>query len=120
MRLAAASFFLLLIFSCTKVKQEEVLQRPAGCVSTRFTFDRDILPILNANCNFHECHAPAGEGSYDFTRYSVIADRIRAGSVEYRIELPLEDPQHMPQDFNLSICDYYRLKSWIIQGYPKN
>ena len=98
----------------------ESLPKPAACDSARFTFDRDILPILNANCNFHDCHATAGQGAYDFTKYAVIADRVRAGVVEYRIELPESDPQHMPMKFNLSLCDYYRLKLWIQQGYPKN
>jgi hypothetical protein len=120
MKILTACVFTLILFSCSKEKQVGFMPKPVACDSARFTFDADILPILNANCNFHDCHAPAGAGAYDFTKYAVIADRIRAGVVEYRIELPKEDPQHMPMEYSLSLCDYYRLKLWILQGYPKN
>ena len=120
MKIPVLCIFVLILFSCSKDKVTEALPKPVACDSARFTFDQDILPILNANCNFHDCHATAGQGAYDFTKYEVIADRVRAGVVEYRIELPLGDPQHMPMGYPLSLCDYYHLKLWIMQGYPKN
>jgi hypothetical protein len=84
-----------------------------------FTFERDIVPILNAYCNFDECHTSGGDGSYDFTRYAVLASRVKAGTVDYRLDLPGDDPQHMPLDMRLGACEYYTIKTWIIQGYPE-
>ncbi len=78
------------------------------------------MPILNLNCNFDECHGYGGKGSYDFTRYEVVAARIKAGTFEYRIDLPFSDPQHMPEEMKLNKCDYYTLKAWIHQGFPEN
>lgn len=117
-----SSIFLFLCFyfySCSKDKLQQTLVHPPNCDSLRFTFNEQILPILNANCNFTECHAPGGRGAYDYTQYSTVANRIRAGTIEYRIELPLTDPQHMPEKFNLSQCDYFQIKTWIQQGYPE-
>lgn len=111
--------FIIVLFSCTKDKYSMSVPKPENCDSTRFTFDKDILPILNANCNFTECHAPGGRGAYDYTNYALVVSRIRSGTFEYRIELPLEDPQHMPEKYIISSCDYYQLKTWIAQGYPE-
>jgi hypothetical protein len=39
--------------------------------------------------------------------------------MDYRLDLPFEDPQHMPEKMRLNECDYYAIKTWIIQGYPE-
>jgi len=111
-------FFFLFIVSCSKEKIDQVVTKPSSCDSTTFTFDNNIRPIFNSYCNFNVCHGPGGEGSYDFTNYSVVAGRVRAGTLEYRIELPFDDPQHMPSDMHLNECDYYKIKMWIKQGFP--
>jgi hypothetical protein len=113
-------FFTILFFgSCAKEKLQQTLVRPANCDSVRFTFNEHILPIINANCNFTECHAPGGRGAYDYTKYATVVNRVRAGTFEYRIELPIADPQHMPEKFAVSQCDYFQIKTWIQQGYPE-
>lgn len=119
MKLFLAVMIFFILTNCTKDKLVNVIHRPTNCDSTRFTFDRHILPILNANCNFSECHAPGGRGAYDYTIYSVVVNRVKAGTFEYRLELPLYDPQHMPEKFSISLCDYFQLKMWIQQGYPE-
>jgi hypothetical protein len=108
----------LIFFSCAKDKVTPANFRPEGCDSMQFTF-ADILPILNANCNFGECHSPGGEGSYDLSDYDVVAWQAGTGNLGYRIDLPPDDPQHMPEDMLLSACDYYKIKTWIHQGYPE-
>ena len=119
MKLCLAGFILFAIFSCSKDKMEYSVVRPPNCDSLRFTFNEHIKPILNANCNFTECHAPGGRGAYDYSQYAIVVSRVRTGTIEYRIELPLSDPQHMPEKFNLSACDYFQIKTWIQQGYPE-
>ncbi len=109
----------LTLISCSKEKMVNTTFRPNNCDSIRFTFNTDILPILNANCNFTECHAPGGKGAYDYTSYPTVVNRIRSGTIEYRIDLPLNDPQHMPEKYHISECDYFQLKTWIKQGYPE-
>lgn len=125
MTFAARVFFICIIscqlISCSKDQASPpMLETPMGCRDTFFTFQLHILPILNLNCNFDECHGPGGEGSYDFTGYTMVANRIRAGTFEYRLDLPSDDPQHMPEDMRLNKCDYFTLKKWIIQGFPEN
>lgn len=107
------------LISCSKDKMVYDIERPPNCDSLRFTFNEHILPILNANCNFTECHAAGGRGAYDYSQYATVVSRVRTGTIEYRIELPLSDPQHMPEKFNLSACDYFQIKTWIHQGYPE-
>lgn len=110
----------IILVSCSKDHLKEFVTRPPGCDSTSFSFERNIKPIFVSNCNFSDCHASNGRGSYDFNLYSVVADRIKAGTMDYRLELPVDDPQHMPEKVRLSSCDYFIIKTWIIQGYPEN
>jgi hypothetical protein len=111
---------IVVFFSCSKDQYYQHLKKPEGCDSTRFTFEKQVRPIFNSNCNFSECHATSGEGSYDYTIYAVVANRIQAGAIDYRLDLPLDDPQHMPYQMRLSDCDYYIIKTWIKQGFPEN
>ena len=112
-------FFLIFILSCEKEQFNQRITRPPDCDSTFFTFEKNIKPIFNANCNFSDCHSTGGKGSYDFTQYITVADRVRAGIIDYRLDLPLSDPQHMPEDMKLSSCDYFIIKTWIKQGFAK-
>ena len=121
MRINAILVFLfcLVLASCSKDKKLVAYPDMAGCRDTLFNFDNDILPIMNVNCNFSECHAPGGAGSYDFTNYNVVAKRVQSGALEYRLELPYGDPQHMPENMKLSHCDKNTIIAWIRQGYPE-
>lgn len=116
----------LLILSCKKEQYIQEIQKPPDCDSSVFTFVKnytfvnDLRPIFDLNCNFSLCHGVGGKGSYDFTVYEVVAARIRAGTLEYRLDLPYDDPQHMPEKMRLNSCDYFIIKTWIKQGYAKN
>ena len=109
----------ILFISCSKDHISNILVKPDGCDSTTFTFEKNIKPIFVSNCNFSDCHATGGRGSYDFTNYSVVADRVRAGTIDYRLDLPVNDPQHMPEKVRINACDYFIIKTWIKQGYPE-
>ena len=111
--------FLLALFSCTDATDISVLYKPAGCDSIALTYSHDILPILNANCNYSECHATGDELNYKFDTYPPIALQARSGALDFRLDLPVEDTRHMPKGFQLSECDYYKLKLWVKQGFPE-
>ncbi len=114
------SLLCILLFSCTKDSERILYARPSTCDSIAFTYTTSIAPIIRANCNFPQCHAVGGEGSYDYTNYAVIADRIRNGSFKERLLLPQEDPLHMPTEIRMNPCELYSLLTWIEQGYPEN
>src|SRR4051812_30477019 len=118
-KISTITLFILLFVSCSKVKQEISIPDLTGCRDTLFFFDTDILPIMNVNCNFTECHSTSGAGSYDFTKYPVVANVAKSGSLEYRLELPDNDPQHMPENMKISKCDENTIIAWIRQGYPE-
>jgi hypothetical protein len=110
----------VLIFSCSKYDDNSLARRPQLCDSIRFTYIKDIKPIIERNCLHPYCHAAGGEAGYDYTTYAGVADRARSGRMEDRIDLPLNDIQHMPRQAVLSDCDYFQLKTWIDQGFPEN
>lgn len=112
-------FVLQFLNGCYVDQQQKVTYRPAGCDSVAFRYTEQIEPLIKTNCAFAGCHVPGGEGEYDFTRYEVVADRIRSGRFEMRIDLPADDPLHMPDGFLLDPCTYFKLKTWIRQGFPE-
>ncbi len=103
---------------CTKDSPQRVFTKPAGCDSVAFTYDRDIKPIILANCSGTVCHS-GGNANYDYTNYVVLANRIRSGSFEERLLLPDDDPLYMPPGRELGRCDLFVLRAWISQGYKK-
>lgn len=108
------------IVSCTKDIQDQVLIRPPGCDSALMHYNKDIKPIISSNCSYAGCHSPGGEGSFDYTTYAGIANRIRAGRMLERLALPVENPLHMPEHREMDACQLYKLRLWISQGYPNN
>jgi hypothetical protein len=84
-----------------------------------FSYKTDIKPIIASNCSGTGCHS-GGNSNYDFSTYAVLSDRIRQGTVQYRLLLPADDPQHMPMNGTMNACNLYRVMTWIRQGYPNN
>ncbi|REJ82927.1 MAG: hypothetical protein DWQ44_02085 [Bacteroidetes bacterium] len=117
------SYILIIVsglLSCTDESGQPELFRPDNCDSTAFSYSRDIRPIISANCSYSSCHAQGGTGSYDYNDYAVLADRIRAGRFVERLDLPVDNPLHMPEGFRMNPCELYKLKVWILQGYSNN
>src|SRR5687768_8747545 len=87
--------------SCSTEEIAPSLVLPSNCTvdsNAVMSYQNDIQPIISSACL--SCHY-AGSGLYDYSRYEVLADRIRAGRLEERLLLPLENPLHMPQGFNM-------------------
>jgi len=106
-------------YSCTKDEIPASLVNPGGCDTGTMSYQHDIVEIINNSCSFTPCHVP-GNGNYDYTRYEVLADRIRSGRLEERLLLPSDHALHMPQGFDLDACNLYKLRLWIHQGFPNN
>ncbi len=114
------SILLVFITGCSKDSVTDIYAKPEGCDSIAFTYSRDIAPIIQVNCNLPACHATGGDGSYDYSNYAVLADRIRNNRLEDRLHLPIEDPLHMPVGIRMNPCEKYKLLTWIAQGFPNN
>lgn len=114
------SISILFLSACSKESVKEIYTKPQGCDSIAFSYNNDISPIIQANCNLSACHAVGGDGSYDYTNYAVVADRIRSGRFIERLLLPVDDPLHMPVGIKMNSCEQYRLITWIQQGFPNN
>ena len=112
-------FLFTFLFSCSKDKVQDIIERPPSCDSSAFTYEGDIRLIIETNCAVPGCHIPGGSAQYDYRQYAVIADRIRTGRLEQRLELPTSNVLHMPKDRFLSDCEYYKIKIWISQGFPE-
>ena len=107
------------MYSCSKEEAVVSLVEPQNCDSTEISYQRDIAGIINNSCAYSPCHVP-GNGNYDYTRYEVVADRVRSGRFEERLLLPEGSPLHMPQGFTLDECKLYKLRLWIHQGFKNN
>ncbi len=114
------SAYLIFLFGCSKDATTEINVAPAGCDSMAFSYHLHIAPIIQSNCNLPDCHATGGAGSYDYTTYAVVADRIRTGRFVDRLNLVVDDSQHMPIGIQMNPCEKYKLLTWIQQGFPDN
>ena len=113
-------FVIACMSSCSKEEVVVNLNRPAGCDSSEMSYSIHIMPIISSNCAYSGCHVP-GTGNYDYTRYAVLADRIRSGRLEERLLLPQSSPLHMPKSpYPVPECDLYHLRLWIHQGFKNN
>ena len=107
------------IHSCSKEQVTVSLVSPPNCDSAEVSYQQEIIQIMNNSCAYSPCHVP-GSGNYDFTRYEVLADRIRAGRLEERLLISTGNPLHMPQGYTLDECQLYKLRLWIHQGFKNN
>ena len=86
------------------------------------TYQRVIRPIILQNCALSGCH-DENSTNPDYTKYLDIKKEIdiKVNGVPkllYRIDLPLSDEEHMPQNgIILSASDRLKIKSWIDNGY---
>ena len=105
-----------------------------GCRSDQFVeirvpqcdttwYQRVIRPIITQNCSISGCHD--GTNSIpNFNEYLMLKDVIDTkingkAKILYRIDLPLNDSDHMPNNGQmLSSVDRTKLVTWINAGYP--
>jgi hypothetical protein len=90
---------------------------PAG-----ITFNRDVLPILQKNCQ--SCHRPGEAGPMSLLDYQSTrpwAKAIKAAVLEKKMPPWFADPKygHFSNDRRLSSVDIRTLVSWVDSGAPE-
>ncbi len=91
-----------------------------GCDTTYY--QREIHPILVAHCTNSGCHDGLN-GVGDYRVYEDIKQRVEMeedgeSAVLHRINLPVTDDDHMPNDgTSLSTSEIDKIESWIKNGY---
>src|SRR5215468_6499133 len=95
--------------------------------STAVTFNKDVLPILQKNCQ--TCHRPGEIAPMSFLTYQDVrpwAKAIKAAVVERKMPPWFADPEygHFENDKRLSDSDIQTLSAWAdsgaLEGDPKD
>lgn len=112
--MVAALFFLS---GC--LNEEFATQEIPNCDTTYFA--REIRPIFTTYCTLSGCHDGSGSQP-NYFQYSEIKTRIETTVngvplLMYRLNLPLSDPLHMPQNGILPLSEINKLQLWINNGY---
>jgi hypothetical protein len=86
------------------------------------TFNKDILPILQANCQ--SCHRPGEIGPMSFLTYESTrpwAKSMKAAVVSRKMPPWFADPQygHFANDRRLSDADVNKIAAWVDAGAPE-
>jgi hypothetical protein len=94
----------------------------AGTASTSVTFNKDVFPILQKNCQV--CHRPGQIGPMPFLTYKNArpwAKAIKASVLSRKMPPWLADPQygHFRNDRRLSDEDMRKLVAWVDAGAPE-
>jgi len=94
----------------------------ASTASTSVTFNKDVLPILEKNCQV--CHRPGEIGPMPFLTYENTrpwAKAIKASVLSRKMPPWLADPQyaHFSNDRRLSDEDVHKLVAWVDGGAPE-
>jgi hypothetical protein len=120
-RIFPALLVALIYSSCSKdsIAPKYDFTVPSGCDVSSVNYSPEIKLIISKNCAYSGCHFP-GENNYDFTKYEVVADRIRSGRFTERMYLPVSHPLHMPTGTTINPCEFAQLMTWINNGFPEN
>src|SRR5215468_3903988 len=95
--------------------------------TTTATFNKDVLPILQKNCQI--CHRPGEIAPMSFLTYQDVrpwAKSIKAAVVSQKMPPWFADPAygHFANDKRLSAADIKTLSSWVdggsVEGNPKD
>src|ERR1700691_3951926 len=98
-----------------------------GLAGQSVTFYRDVLPILQTNCQ--TCHRPGEIGPMSFLSYESTrpwAKAIKAAVLSKKMPPWFADPQygHFMDDRRLSEADLHTLVAWVdggaLEGDPKD
>lgn len=107
------------ISSCAKLNEEEILDNFRYCKEDSVSFQNNVLPILNMDCN--SCHAgPNAEEGVELTDYTNV--QLYAGSgdlmgvldhVSGLAPMPYGKPK-------LNDCKIETIRKWIEEGMQDN
>jgi hypothetical protein len=109
---------LMVISGCVKDKYEPVVTNNQ-CDTTYYA--REIKPIIVANCAISGCHDghQATPNFNSFIELKAVIEEDDNGESEllHRLDLPLNDPKHMPVDARLQHDERDKIEQWIDDGY---
>ena len=108
----------LVITGCVKDKYEPKVTNDQ--CDTTFYY-REIKPIIVGNCAISGCH-DGHQLTPNYNNYielkAVIEDDDHGQSeLLYRLDLPLNDPKHMPVNAKLTNDEQDKIEQWIDNGY---
>lgn len=108
----------LIVVSCAKDVEEE-LNPIDSCVTQDMSFQNDVLPIFNTNCN--GCHgASANFGGITLDNYADTKKVVDAARLLGAINRD-EGFSEMPQGASkLPDCSIDKVAAWIADGAPNN
>src|SRR5205807_6105679 len=94
---------------------------PAAAWAAAPTFDKDVLPILQKNCQ--SCHRPGEIGPMPLLTYEGTrpwAKSIKAAVVSKKMPPWFADPQfgHFMDDRRLGAADIDKIVAWVDAGAP--
>tara|TARA_B100000965_G_C19537152_1_gene733907 strand:- start:795 stop:1136 length:342 start_codon:yes stop_codon:yes gene_type:complete len=111
--------------SCSYDNEEELFaevhnqQQNQDSTQSQVSFRQSIQPLLQANCNFSNCHAagaPPNQGV--FTNYAGVKQKVDNGSFKRKV---IDPPREMPKNRSpLPESDIDKLKAWLNAGAPNN
>jgi len=116
----SALFVGLVLVSCSK--DEEEVEEPTpmnSCDTESMSFQNDILPIFNSNCN--GCHnADANSGGVTLDNFTDVKSIVSAGRLLGAINRD-DGFSPMPQNAaKLADCNIDKIDAWVSDGAPDN
>lgn len=117
--LVSGIFFLVFISSCAKLNEEEILDNFRYCKEDSVSFQNNVLPILNMDCN--GCHSgPNAEDGVELTDYANVQLYASSGDLIGVLDhigglAPM--PYGRPK---LNDCKIETIRKWIEEGMQDN
>jgi hypothetical protein len=124
--LPACAATVLAIIGATSAAQSQSPAAPAGAAATfnsaAATFNKDVLPILQKNCQ--SCHRPGEVGPMPLLSYAQArpyARAIKLATQSKKMPPWFADStvQHYANDMSLSSADIDTLAAWVDAGAPE-
>lgn len=108
----------ILLSSCKKENQEDILGDTIFCADTNVSYVNNIQPILQSNC--YECHSAAiATNGINLETYQGVVDAINAGYVlpQIKHEVLPNMPYGRPK---LNDCIIATIEQWVLEGKQNN
>jgi hypothetical protein len=119
MRLTHVLPFVIIAFSvasCLNDKGDSTITVP--CDTTSY-YHVTIKPLIETHCtgNSSNCHIAGGAGNGDFTKYSVLKEKIETGIFQQRVFILKDMPPDPTELDTLSDSERTILEDWVNSGY---